>query len=149
MEIVATLLAMIIGAMALVRFYSKKDDTFLFIGAGFLGTAFLDGYHMVVTSAFFRPFMPSDLPSLVPWSWVASRLFLSVMLFMGWFFWFRSQRSGSEGNISEKTVYIFTGLFTVASFVFFAFVPLPRAYYPEIFFTGPRNSSQRFFSCWR
>ena len=40
---------MIVGATALVRFYSKKDNTFLFIGAGFLGTAFLDGYHTVVT----------------------------------------------------------------------------------------------------
>ena len=49
MEIIATLLAVFIGAMALVRFYSKKNDTFLFIGTGFLGTTFLDGYHMVVT----------------------------------------------------------------------------------------------------
>ena len=73
METLATVLAGIVGAMALVRFYSKKDNTFLFIGAGFLGTAFLDGYHAVVTSEFFRPFMPSDLPSLIPWSWVASR----------------------------------------------------------------------------
>jgi hypothetical protein len=55
METLATVLAAIIGAMALVRFYSKKDNTFLFIGAGFLGTAFLDGYHAAVTSEFFRP----------------------------------------------------------------------------------------------
>ncbi len=55
METVATLLAATVGVMALVRFYSKKDNTFLFIGAGFLGTAFLDGYHAVVTSAFFKP----------------------------------------------------------------------------------------------
>ncbi len=69
MEVIATLLAVVVGAMALVGL-SKKDDTFLFIGTGFLGTAFLDGYHTVVTSDFFRPFMPSDLPSLIPWSWV-------------------------------------------------------------------------------
>ena len=60
METAATLLALLIGLMALVRFYSKKNNTFLFIGAGFLGTALLDGYHAVVTSSGFGPFMPSD-----------------------------------------------------------------------------------------
>ena len=82
MEVISTVLALTVGTLALVRFYSKKNNTFLFIGAGFLGTAFLDGYHAVVTSAFFKPFMPSDLPALIPWSWVASRQFLSIMLFI-------------------------------------------------------------------
>ena len=54
MEIAATLLAFMVGIMALVRFYSKKDNTFLFVGTGFLGTAFLDGYHAVVTSHYFK-----------------------------------------------------------------------------------------------
>ena len=48
MEAVSTLLAMIVGTMALVRFYAKKNNTFLFIGTGFLGTSFLDGYHAIV-----------------------------------------------------------------------------------------------------
>jgi hypothetical protein len=60
MEIIATLPAVFIGAMALVRFYSKKNDTFLFIGTGFLGTAFLDGYHMMVT--FCRSLIKSTSP---------------------------------------------------------------------------------------
>ncbi|MCH8331052.1 MAG: hypothetical protein IH946_06690, partial [Bacteroidetes bacterium] len=51
MEGIATLLALVVGTMALVRFYSKKNNTFLFIGTGFLGTALLDGYHAIVTSA--------------------------------------------------------------------------------------------------
>jgi PAS domain S-box-containing protein len=145
MELIATLLAMVVGAMALVRFYSKKDNTFLFIGVGFLGTAFLDGYHTVVTSEFFQPFMPSDMPSLIPWSWVASRQFLSIMIFMSWFYWFRSQRIADNGSISEKKVYIFTGLFTLASFAFFAFAPLPPAYYPDIIFHRPEEFGPALF----
>ena len=39
MEALATLLAFVVGAISLVRFYSKKNNTFLFIGTGFLGTA--------------------------------------------------------------------------------------------------------------
>ena len=68
MENTATLITLIVGTLALVRYYSKKSNIFLFLGAGFLGTAFLDGYHAIVTSAAFAPFLPSDLPTLIPWS---------------------------------------------------------------------------------
>ena len=76
MEITATLLALMVGVMALVRFYAKKSSTFLFIGSGFLGTAFLDGYHTVVTSTFFADVFTSSPSSLIPWSWTASRILL-------------------------------------------------------------------------
>ena len=80
MEVAATLLSLVVGALALVHYYSRKNNTYLFIGTGFLGTAFLDAYHAVVTSEFISPYLPSDLPSLIPWSWIASRQFLSIML---------------------------------------------------------------------
>ncbi|MCH7956816.1 MAG: PAS domain S-box protein [Proteobacteria bacterium] len=145
MEVVATLLALMVTAMALVRFYSKKNNTFLFIGTGFLGTAFLDGYHAVVTSKFFAPYLPSDLPALIPWSWVASRQFLSVLLCLSWLAWVREQRLGKPGRISERTVYLTSGILTLASFLFFAFVPLPRAYYPEFIFHRPEEFLPAFF----
>ena len=65
MEAVATLLALTVGAMALVRFYSRKNNIFLFLGSGFLGAALLDGYHAVVTSTAFVPYIPIDLPQLI------------------------------------------------------------------------------------
>ncbi len=139
MEAVSTLLALIVGAMALVRYYSKKSNTFLFIGAGFLGTSFLDGYHTLVTSPFFKPLMPSDLPALIPWSWVASRQFLAIFLFLSWLAWLREQRIGEKGQFNELSVYVFTGFFTLLSFAFFAFAPLPRAYYPELMLHRPEE----------
>lgn len=90
METAATFLALVVGAMALVRYASKKNTTFLFVGTGFLGTAMLDGYHAIVTSSFFASYLPSELSSLIPWSWVASRLFLSTMLCLSWFAALRS-----------------------------------------------------------
>jgi hypothetical protein len=42
LEALSSLLAFVVGALALVRFYSKKQRNFLFIGTGFLGTGFLD-----------------------------------------------------------------------------------------------------------
>ena len=145
MEAVATMLAMIVGAMALVRFHSKKNNTILFIGAGFLGTAFLDGYHTVVTSSVFAPYLPSDLPSLIPWSWIASRQFLSIMLFLSWLAWVRERRLGAPGQIDERTIYMGTALLTLASLLFFALVPLPRAHYPEFVFHRPEEFGPALF----
>ena len=139
MESMACLLAMVVGVLSLVRFYSKKNNTFLFIGTGFVGTAMLDGYHAVVTSTIFASQFPSAPASLIPWSWIASRVFLSVLLFVSWAAWTREARLGDSGRIGELSVYIAAGVLTLASFMFFAFVPLPRAYYPEHFFHRPEE----------
>ncbi len=139
MESLATVLAVMVGVMALARFYSRRNNTYLLTGAGFLGTAFLDGYHTVVTSEIFAPYLPSALPSLIQWSWVASRMFLSVMLTVACLAWVSRERLGTKGNISEVAVYISVAVFTIASFFFFAFVPLPRAYYPEFLFHRPEE----------
>lgn len=139
MEVLATFLALIVGVMALLRYYSIKESIFLFIGVGFLGTSFLDGFHAVVTSTYFKPLMPSDLPSLIPWSWIASRQFLSMMMLLSWMAWKHEDRSEHKITIPDAKVYWGTALFTLASFLFFIFVPLPRAYYPEFLFHRPEE----------
>ena len=130
---VAMLLASFIGVVALVRFYSKKTNLFLFIGTGFIGTAFLDGYHAVVTSTYFAPLIATENKWLIPWSWLASRLFLSV------FMWVcvisephPDDRDGSK-KLSEEMIYILAGLFTMGCFVFFYFVRLGTAYFDSPF----------------
>ena len=139
MESIASLLALLVGVLALVRFYSKKNNTFLFIGTGFVGTAFLDGYHAVVTSSFFADQFPSAPSSLIPWSWIASRLFLAVLLWLSWVAWRRETKLGEKGKIGEREVYLFAAGLTVISFLFFAIFPLPRAYYPELMFHRPEE----------
>jgi anti-anti-sigma regulatory factor len=134
MEAVTTFVALVVGILALVRFYSQKNNTFLFIGGGFLGAALLDGYHTVVTSTFISSWLPSNLPSLAPWSWMSSRLFLSILLFVSWLAWRREVRLGAAGQVGERIVYLLVGILTLLSFLFFSFVPLPRAYHPDLFF---------------
>ncbi|HEW98270.1 MAG: hypothetical protein DRR16_04860 [Candidatus Parabeggiatoa sp. nov. 3] len=145
MEIVASLLAFIIGVMALVRFYTKKDNTFLFIGAGFFGTGFLDAYHAIVTSSFFEHYFPSSSSSLVAWSWGASRLFLAILLWLSWLFWQKKEKQEEVKIVNEWVVYLGIAVLTLASFFFFAFVPLPRAYYPDWFFHRPQELIPAFF----
>ena len=139
MEVVATLSALVVGLVALVRFYTRKSNTYLFIATGFLGTALLDGYHSVVTSSFFDHLFPSSPPSLIPWSWNASRTFLAILMTLSWLAWLREEKRGPAGRVSEKTVYVSVAVLTIACFFFFAFVPLPRAYYPQLLFGRPQE----------
>lgn len=139
MELLATVLAAFVGIVALVRFYTKKNNTFLFVGTGFVGTAFLDGYHTIVTTTFFDTYFPSHPPSLIPWSWDASRIFLSILLFLSWWAWRKEERFGEAGRISERGVYAIVTALTLSSFLFFAFVPLPATYYPKLFFGRPEE----------
>jgi PAS domain-containing protein len=145
MEVVAALLALIVGSLALVRFYAQKNTLFLFIGTGFIGTGLLDGYHALVTSSYFSAHFPSKLDSLIPWSWISSRVFLSIMLCLSWVAWRRESRLGLSGRVKDRTVYLMAGLMTLAIFLFFAFVPLPSAYYRELIFHRPEEFVPAFF----
>ena len=79
-EAMSVILALVVGALALVRYYSKKKISFLLVGCGFLGTAALDAFHGVSTASFMN----------VPESQIAIRLpgagapqsFLGVLLFL-------------------------------------------------------------------
>lgn len=145
MESIATTLAFVIGAMALTRYYSKKNNIYLFIGVGFLGTGFLDGYHTLATSEYFQSMMPSDSPTLIPWSWVASRQFLSIMMVLSLLTWWRKEKFGKTSEFSDLFVYIFTFGFTFFSFLFFSFAPLPTAYYELYIFNRPEEFGPAFF----
>ncbi|MHA1570206.1 MAG: MASE3 domain-containing protein, partial [Alphaproteobacteria bacterium] len=145
MEVAGAILAIIIGVLALTSFYSQKDRIFLFVGTGFLGSFFLDGYHALVTSKFFAHYLPSELPTLIPWSWIASRQFLAIMLFLGWLVSHLEKQRGPSRQVSDRTVYRFSIILTVASFVFFAFFPLPRAYYPDLVVHRPEEIAAALF----
>ena len=142
MEVVATMLAFMVGSLALVRYYSRKEAAILFVGVGFLGTGVLDGYHAAVTSVYFQQYMPSDTSSLIPWSWVASRMYLSVLMV---FSAMASQIPGTSTTINEWKFYLGSATFTLLCFLFFAFVPLPAAYYPDIFFHRPEEFAPALF----
>ncbi|MDA3945184.1 MAG: EAL domain-containing protein [Helicobacteraceae bacterium] len=136
METIATLLAMFVGILSLIHYHTNKSNQlFLLIGVGFFGTAFLDGYHTIVTSIFFAELFPSIPSSLIPWSWIASRLFLSIFLFWSYIHF----RYRKNTNIDERALYTFVSISTLATFLFFAFVPLPNAYYHEFILSRPEE----------
>lgn len=132
-ETIATLLALQVAAIALVRHYSRRSNRFLLLGAAFLGTAFLDAYHAFSTSTFFVERFGSPELSVSPWSFLASRIFLASMLLLSSFF----PRRDDENPLDERLVYVSAGAVTLACFAFFTLTSLPSAYFPELLFPRP------------
>ncbi len=136
MEVIATVLAFYVGTLALIRFFNQNDAVFLYIGAGFIGTAVLDGYHTVVTSIYFQAYLPSDNLTLVPWSWVASRMYLSILLALSWYLWYRS-RHEPESRPNQQRVFGVAAITTIAGMLLFALIPLPSLIYADAWLPRP------------
>jgi signal transduction histidine kinase/CheY-like chemotaxis protein len=145
LETIATVLALVTGAMALVRYYARKSGTFLLLGSGFLGAALLDGYHMVVTSSFFAGHTPSALSALIPWSGAVSRVFLSLLMCASLLGWKTRTERPAGSRTREWVVYSLVGTWTLVSFLFFALVRLPPAYFPNFFVHRPAEAVPAFF----
>jgi PAS domain S-box-containing protein len=129
-ETVSVFLALAVAAIALLRFKSRPSDTFLLLGAAFAGTAFLDAYHALATSPFFASFQPAELASTRPWSWLASRLFLSGFL------WIsaptRRRPWPGEARLAPRQVYLLVGGVTLTALALFTFTPLPSLDVPGL-----------------
>ena len=149
-EFISTTIALVIACLALVRFYSKKQPTFLFIGTGFLGTGLLNAYHAVVTSTLIGAGATElQSPDVAAWTWTASRFFLSFFLFGSVSLW--TQENASErSRVNETSVYVAAFALAFGIFLVFKFYPLPSAYYPD--FVVPRPAevvpALFFFAAW-
>ncbi len=141
-ETATTLLGLTTGAMALVRYYTKKSSAYLLLGSGFLGEAILNSYHTAITSSFLAGRTPSALSALTTWSGAVPQVFLSLILCLSLAAWKIEKRRAEAIRIKEGYVYCLMGSWTVATFLFFAFVPLPQAYFPDRFFTHPPGVAQ-------
>src|ERR1700730_2022789 len=137
LETISSLLALIAGAMALVRYYAKKSSSFLLLGSCFLGAGLLDGYHGFITSSFLAGLTPSALSALTPWSGVVSRVFMSLLMCANLVVSNREARHPAASRINEILVYVLVGSWALISFLFFAMVRLPPAYYPNLMVHRP------------
>lgn len=77
------------------------------------GRRLLDGYHTIVTSAPVAGNLPSELPALIAWSWIASRWYLSAFLCLGWIAWRMEGESGSGSRLRERHVFAAGALLTL------------------------------------
>ena len=141
-ETITTLLGLTTGAMALIRYYTDKSSTYLILGSGFLGVAMLNTYHTAITSSFLAGRTPSALSALTTWSGAFPQIFLSLVLCVSLATWKIEKMRSAPLRIKESYIYYLVGLWTAATFLFFAFVPLPAGYFPDRLLTHPSDVAQ-------
>lgn len=138
LEIIATTLAFVVGVLALVRHFSRPSGRFLFIGAGFIGTGILDAIHVVVSITDFSQDLPSTFESVSLWSWLASRLFLGMLMVMAAIRVdpYRVDDSGNE-VVDEWPIFASVAVLVVFCLVLFWTAPLPDFIYAEMLIPRP------------
>ncbi len=137
LQSIATAIAFFVGIAALYRYYKGgiKSSMLLFVGVAFLATGLVDTYHTIVTSMAFSETFPNLLqPTILRWSWLVTRLFLSVLLLMSLI----SVFSGKDNQpVNEKLIFGVVGILTIATLIFFSTVPIPFPMYPDRFISRP------------
>ena len=139
MEAIATVLGFIVGALALVRYYSRKRIGFLLIGCGFLGAALLDLNHALRTSQAYMDAanLEATRESVFYWSWTDERMFLSLFLLWSLLAWRQEAREDGAEVFPEASVYIIALGMTVMNLLFFEAVPLATLTFPNSWLTRP------------
>ncbi len=139
LECASTLLALMIGALALLRHWSRRTDSLFFIGLGFLGTALLDGFHTLTTLPDLT-ILPTALqgPS-IPWTWFVSRMFLSSMLLGSWLVWYREDRGEADRRSFERALWITAAGFVLGCILSFSTFPVPGGYFQLPVFGRPQE----------
>jgi len=122
LESMSTLLGFLVGTLALVRYYSRKQVTFLLIGCGFLGSAILDLNHVIGTIPAVLEHRGVQNDALIyAWTWTAGRVYLSLFLFMSLIAWRQEMKEGEADGFSEATVYSTALLLTLVNLLFFEY----------------------------
>lgn len=101
-EFVSSGLALFIGILALVRFYTRKDAVFLFIGVGYAGAGILEAAHLLSFEQLLADAgSDSSHGAVLTLEWYLSVVFLAIFLAGSWLVWF-----GSRGFRSIRRRYL-------------------------------------------
>jgi signal transduction histidine kinase len=125
LEVIATTVAFMVGCLALVRHFSRRSGRFLFIGVGFLGTAFFDALHAIASQADVAQELPSSFGSVTFWSWLASRVFLSMLLVLAALRIQVAQYEPQREVVQEWKIFVAVGALLLFCLVLFWRAPLP------------------------
>ncbi|MBK8986479.1 MAG: GAF domain-containing protein [Chloroflexi bacterium] len=126
LEFMAAMLAMFVGMLALVRYFTRRDNVFLFIGVGFVGAGLLDGLHVLAVHPQLMDIFPW-LNFTPRWIWNASPTFLSILIFGSWLTWRREVETGWYGRMTGRRLFLLIVGLTLINVLLFALVAQSEA----------------------
>jgi PAS domain S-box-containing protein len=132
-EVASVVLAAVLGALALARFYARRQRIFVFIGTGFLATGVLDAVHAFVSSDLLGGSGIAVSTDVSAWTWLQARVFLSLFLALSAF----GALDDDSPEIRETRVYTAALVLTGAVLLVFGLAPTPQAVHPGWFLPRP------------
>lgn len=132
----AASLSALVGILALVRFYARRDTTYFLVGVIFSGVACVDIFSALSSGGLFPLASPSE--RLLIWSWNVSRLIMGVGMFTAMLWWI-PYRMYRRKNIDENIILAEMVLLLVGLFYLLITVPLPSGYLSEGLFRRPQE----------
>ncbi|MFA7682582.1 MAG: hypothetical protein WCX94_00285 [Candidatus Dojkabacteria bacterium] len=116
-ELISSILAVFIGLLALVRFYTKKTKlSYLVIGLGFLFIGFLEGVQIVVSVGSFQSLLNYSPSEVFPLTMVISKGFLAIVFFLSYLLRkdYENVNSKQEKGISLVVLFLFAFLISIS-----------------------------------
>lgn len=132
LETSSAVIAFAVGGITLARFFTKRNNTLLFVALGFLGVGFIDGYNALLEAGI--PLNVHLLSGLsCSWVWLASRTVLGTMLFLSWFSHVTEKNLGAGGYINELVVVLFSVSLMVGLLFIFSYIGVGSSYNDTVF----------------
>ena len=118
-----------------IKLYSGKNARII-ICLGFAGASVLEACHAILLISTYRP---TNLPEIVSWGWLPSRIFLPVMLCLSMSIGWHEKRHGETSRWLVPVTCALSGCIVAASCLFFWLlpIPLPQIYFPNNFIPRP------------
>jgi PAS domain S-box-containing protein len=113
-----------VGIIAFVRYYSRRNDTLLFIATAFTSIALVDIVQLLIWTETLT-IAKNSTEIALEWSWLASQCVFGVLMFLSWMTLRLEKYIGQRARMSENVLYFFVGTLTIAILIFFVFVQLP------------------------
>lgn len=134
MEMVGSILSIFIAVFAYVRYFSKKNNMYLFISTGFLVEGSFRGIHAILTSRFLIDFVP---PYINTWIFVVARFVFPILLLLSYYTWKKENSMGHQASIDYRKLYKTLISIFALSFVGFLLIPdtlfVPNPIYYQVY----------------
>jgi two-component system phosphate regulon sensor histidine kinase PhoR len=132
LQLSASLLAGIASIMSLIKYYTRRDDKYLFIGIGFLGASILKGLQSIPEAVTLFADSERFIYIVSQEGWGFSRFFVATMLSVSLIPWFLDTHI-LKTRISQTLLNIIIVVCLIFIFIAFAFIPLPFATFFEAY----------------
>lgn len=95
----ASSLVLFVGILAVIRYLTRRNSTYLFFGVGLFLSSVVDTIRIFVARTIWESSVEIVQPAILLWSLNLSAVLLSLAILLSWFYWWREFRQPQNGPV--------------------------------------------------